>query len=536
MLRTVGIACAASMMLVALPIGMAHAAGPRMPSALPTTGDPKLEAALKAAPELEGATFDVSGVTFAPGEITVANPKFTSTGPAIMSDNTMQNPLNPADPDQPTYSLTTTSQSYTRTDTTTYTRTHEFGTSLALGYTFQWGINLGAFSGQHQYSATMTLSYKYSDSVATTATDTKTITSTPQTVPVRPGHSVRVVQFVDIGKYEADLTVNGTLQGNVVVKKCGNAVSLPIGQLAALPRDAGQGPLVPSSTPDGDVLRQTATVRWVADLATQAYTRVTDTVMATKSVTETTTPSGTTPTGTSPSRNTPMVKSAPSSSAASDYPTLRSVVSCVPPAVRQFTPSATGATVKVDAALLTSSSRVIYWVNGRYVGEHWNGSCYYGACSRLEGRFRYVDISARDGDLIQVGIVPGQPNEERPLPPPEKSQLLGTYRVGAGVRTATIESGMVKVMQNRALTTGPSRVVAWLNGKYLGETQNNVTYYGYSTWPWWTLPLGSAPVSVYFNTANPQPGDLLQIGIVPGNPGDKLGEPRSSKLLYEAKL
>lgn len=306
-LRTVGIACAASMMLVALPIGMAHAAGPRMPSALPTTGDPKLEAALKAAPELEGATFDVSGVTFAPGEITVANPKFTSTGPAIMSDNTMQNPLNPADPDQPTYSLTTTSQSYTRTDTTTYTRTHEFGTSLALGYTFQWGINLGAFSGQHQYSATMTLSYKYSDSVATTATDTKTITSTPQTVPVRPGHSVRVVQFVDIGKYEADLTVNGTLQGNVVVKKCGNAVSLPIGQLAALPRDAGQGPLVPSSTPDGDVLRQTATVRWVADLATQAYTRVTDTVMATKSVTETTTPSGTTPTGTSPSRNTPMV-------------------------------------------------------------------------------------------------------------------------------------------------------------------------------------------------------------------------------------
>ena len=50
------------------------------------------------------------------------------------------------------------------------------------------------------------------------------------------------------------------------------------------------------------------------------------------------------------------------------------------------------------------------------------------------------------------------------------------------------------------------------------------------------VAIDSGKLDVYFGKIDASPGDLVQIGIVPGGPGSPLGDPRSSNLLYEARL
>ena len=525
-LRTVGVACAASMMLVALPVGMANAAGPRADaSALPTLNDPKIEARLKAAPELEGATFDLSGLKFAPGGITAENQKFTSTGRSMMTDHTLDNPLNPDDKDQQTLNLTTVQQSHQRTNTFSWTRTNEFGTSLAVGYQFQWGVSFLGFSGQHQLSTSLTLDYGYSSAEQTTTSETYTITAWQQTVPVRPGHSVQVLQYVDVGKFEADLTLHGSLRGDVIVNKCGRSRSIPIGQLAALARDPGQGPLIPDAKSDGDVLRQTATVHWSADMATKAYTTVSDTIMDTGYKT-----TKTTPIATDADKDRSVTKSRRSATppTSAPYTHLRDLVNCAPPSVRQFAPSMNGTWVAFDSDLFDSKSRVIVWVNGQYKGETYNGLGYYGAYSathQRRGTYAVAEIPTSPGDLVQVGIVPGYPGWG--FPPPEKSQLIGVYRVESGVETAVKSGNSVAMTQTSALLNSDANLVVWINGVYAGETARGTAYYGSAA------PLDVSEYLVNWGIRGARYGDLVQIGIRP--PGAAM-TPEASKLVYQAIL
>lgn len=522
-LRTVGVACAASMMLVALPVGMANAALPQAAaSALPTLTDPKIEARLKAAPELEGATFDLSGLKFAPGGITAENQKFTSTGRSMMTDHTLDNPLNPDDPDQPTLNLSTVQQSQQRTNTFSWTRTNEFGTSLALGYTFQWGFSFLGFSGQHQLSSTLTLDYGYSSAEQTTTSETYTVTAWQQTVPVRPGHSVQVLQYTDIGKFEADLTLHGALKGNVIVNKCGRSRSIPIGQLAALTRDPGQGPLIPDASPDGDVLRQTATVHWAADMATKAYTTVSDTVMDTGYKTTKTTPIAT---NADTDRSVTKSRRSATPPTSAPYTHLRDLVNCAPPSVRQFAPSLNGTWVAFDSDLFDSKSRVIVWVNGQYKGETYNGLGYYNASIQRRGTYAVADIPTRPGDLVQVGVVPGYPGSG--FPAPDKSQLIGVYRVESGVETAVRSGASVAMTQTAALLHSDANLVVWVNGAYAGETARGTTYYG------WAAPLDASEYLVNWGIRGASTGDLVQIGIRP--PGAAM-TPEASRLVYQATL
>lgn len=204
-----------------------------------------------------------------------------------------------------------------------------------------------------------------------------------------------------------------------------------------------------------------------------------------------------------------------------------------PPAtrsVRQFTPSptGTGTSLTLDSALYDSKSRVIIWVNGQYAGETYDGVGYYAGAAGLHGSYRVADIPSRPGDLIKVGIVPGYPGWG--VPTPESSQLLGVYRVGSGVETVSRTGSGVAVTETTALRDSSARVVVWVNGEYTGETYAGATHYASA------VAIDSSKLDVSFGKIVTSPGDLVQIGIVPGGPGSPLGDPRSSNLLYEARL
>lgn len=322
-LRALGTLCAASAILAAVPAGSAFAANLSGPSA--TAGDQKLKEALENAPELKGATIDVSGVKFTSGGMTPSNEKFTSTGSYLFFEGEQENTTD-------IYrDWTTISLEKSHTDTSSYVRSQEFGTSLAIGQSFKAEVKFEGIGGySSDLSRTLTLSYKYTDTTWKTTSDTYTIKSNAQTIPLRPGHKVHVRQWVELGEYEADLTLNGVFTGNVIIQKCGNTVSVPIGRLASMKRDDGQGPLFEGSTPDGDTLHQSATVHWEADLAVKSLTRVADTLLAdnttTVSVTEDT------------PQPTPRARKISQSQAFADSrinepvtQTLRSVIPCVTP-------------------------------------------------------------------------------------------------------------------------------------------------------------------------------------------------------------
>ena len=204
-----------------------------------------------------------------------------------------------------------------------------------------------------------------------------------------------------------------------------------------------------------------------------------------------------------------------------------------PPAsrsVRGFAPSptGTGTSLTMDSALYDSKSRVVIWVNGRYVGETYEGVGYYAGAAGLDGTYRVAEIPSHAGDLIQVGVIPGYPGWG--VPAPESSQLLGVYRVGSGVETVSRTGGGVAMTQTTALRDSSARVVVWINGEYTGETYEGATHYASA------VAIDSGKLDVYFGKIDASPGDLVQIGIVPGGPGSPLGDPRSSNLLYEARL
>ncbi|MFB3978507.1 ETX/MTX2 family pore-forming toxin [Microbacterium proteolyticum] len=378
-------------MLLAVPAGTVLATAPA--AAAVSEGDPKIEEALKNAPELKGATFDVSRVTLVPGEMTAENGTFTPSGRKVFFDHSLANPINPEDRDQPPLTLTSVSQSWTHTDKTVFTRQNSFGTSLTLGMTSKAKVEIkGIFSSESDFKREITVSYNYTDQQSTWTEDSVTVTSSAQSAQVRPGHKVRIQQWVDIGDYEADLTLHATLQGNVVIYRCGTSVSVPIGRLAAMTRDPGQGPLFPGAKPDGDVLRLTSSVHWKANLASSARTEVTDSVLPVATPAPTAPSPTPSPTTASPTASpTPTASASPTAApharkaarAGAFVPTavgtsgkpqlLRDVIACTTPSQfvnwestpREAQPLTPGATAVGSRLFLTAENTLTYTFNYR---------------------------------------------------------------------------------------------------------------------------------------------------------------------------
>lgn len=284
-LRTLGVLCAASAVLAAIPAGSALAAD----SSAGTSPliEPSLADALKAAPELEGATLDTSGVRFLPDGMTATNGKFASTKSVILTNNYDSNPIDSLD----NRTLTTDIVSKAVTETSSFTRSSGFSDATAIGLSFEAKVTIKEVVELGlKTSFEHTTTYTYGLSQTDTTSETTTVTTSPQSRIVRPGHAVQVLRYLEFGKYEADLTLKGIFTGNVIIKKCGTSVSVPIGRLAAMTRDDGQGPLLPNSTPDGDLLRQTSTVRAKTDMAVLGRTETLDTLLADGTTTITTEP------------------------------------------------------------------------------------------------------------------------------------------------------------------------------------------------------------------------------------------------------
>ncbi|MGH1550559.1 SGNH/GDSL hydrolase family protein [Leifsonia poae] len=88
--------------------------------------------------------------------------------------------------------------------------------------------------------------------------------------------------------------------------------------------------------------------------------------------------------------------------------------------------------------------------------------------------------------------------------------------------------GRLKVAMTRELHASANRVIIWVNGAYAGETYRGSTYYG--------------SVSARRNTVEVVPsatvkaGDRVQVGIVPGVPGNSYPSPGSVSLLADTQV
>lgn len=337
-LRALGTLCAASAILAAVPAGTAFAADP-YPTPSPTPkGDPKIIEALQNAPELKGATFDVSGVTLRTGKAKATNESWTPDD-YIFYDHDYDNPIRkmPEGEVQQPEPFNSISASKAHWDTYTSTRTHDFSFGITTGFSYSTAVEVGIDStsstSTKTYKAEFNFTYKYGMQETVTKSDVRTINSTGQTMMVSPDYNGRIRQWVDIGTYEADMTVPGTLSGDVIITKCGAPVRVPIGRLAAMKRDDDQGPLFPDTSTDGDVLQQSATIHWKAYIAAKAHTEKVWTSLTDGTSTSTITDDSPAPTA-AKSSPAPAVLSSPApttTAEAGEERNLRSIVPCSTP-------------------------------------------------------------------------------------------------------------------------------------------------------------------------------------------------------------
>lgn len=192
------------------------------------------------------------------------------------------------------------------------------------------------------------------------------------------------------------------------------------------------------------------------------------------------------------------------------------------------TPTLAGGQVSVPVGreLLYSERRIMIWINGRYAGETYNGVPYYAfATPTVSGVTLRLGSAIKAGDYVQVGIVPGVPGDAPPSP--ASALMLANVALGA-VRSITLAGGHATVQVGDWLFTSNKRVMIWINGSYAGETYQGVSYYA-SSWQ-------TGDSVVIRPTTDIKDGDEIQIGIVPGVPGDAPPDPASAQVLAKVVL
>ncbi len=167
--------------------------------------------------------------------------------------------------------------------------------------------------------------------------------------------------------------------------------------------------------------------------------------------------------------------------------------------------------------LINSGKQIVAWINGRYLGEIHGNHHYYATKQVIPGGaiFKMGGFRVRDTDIIQVGIVTGNNS-------PESSTLL-YQSLPSGIQAVNIEDGKLTVTMSSPLVNSGHKIVAWINGKYTGEVQSDVSYYAEKK------NIDGASVITF--TYNPtQYGDLIQIGIVTNT-----NAPEASLLLFNGR-
>lgn len=172
--------------------------------------------------------------------------------------------------------------------------------------------------------------------------------------------------------------------------------------------------------------------------------------------------------------------------------------------------------VTMSSQLINSGHQIVMWVNGKYTGEVQNNRAYYAEKRDIDGAsiltFPYTPTQA--GDLIQIGIITD-------INAPDASMLLYSGRP-SGIQAVAINNGKLSVTMSTELVHSGRNVFFWINGRYAGNVENDVSYYCSKT----NVDGGSI---VSPNTPV-HDGDLIQIGIDLGAGPES---PQASGLLYE---
>ncbi len=197
--------------------------------------------------------------------------------------------------------------------------------------------------------------------------------------------------------------------------------------------------------------------------------------------------------------------------------------------------------VKMSSELINSGRQVVMWRNGQYIGEVKSDVSYN--CDKTnisDGSVISPFARVHDDDLLKIGIIDG-------INASKYSEPLYEQRL-TGVENVALKGKKINIRLSETLINSGQRVIIWINNTYAAEVFRGSIYYAAAT----RLPGASlltieasnfapkVPATGYGTTTtsatNSNRGLSIQIGVVPGSPGMKIGNPRDAKLLYSATL
>ncbi|WP_157798259.1 M60 family metallopeptidase [Aeromonas cavernicola] len=184
-----------------------------------------------------------------------------------------------------------------------------------------------------------------------------------------------------------------------------------------------------------------------------------------------------------------------------------------------LTATENGFSGSMDLGLFNSNSRIIFFLNGRYMGESHRGTLYYMSSQINNNRLNFnAGVTLNNGDNVTVYNVPGSPGESIDL---AKGTLLAANKFATADKnqyaydniSLSLTNSGFSVTLPKSLYFSGNRVVFTKNGDYLGEFKNGTSYYLSTN--------TSAPDAVVI-TINTQlkPQDVIAVSIMAGSPGD----------------
>lgn len=218
---------------------------------------------LRAAPELYGYKIDTSDVEVDVQNIDVMNPAYRQTETLGYHKGVFRNPTDEYQ------SFTTAMDEVTTSSSTTVTSSHTVSVDTKTGFSYRTEAKFpGGPSVSKEFFVELSVGYAFQTQTSWTNSTTTMMRVPSQIVRVPPRSVATVVQWVDQGLYSADLGISGRIAGDVTLTRCGRSVTMPVGQLVALDRDAGRAPLFPSEiTVNGDHLDLKSSARWSTNRA-----------------------------------------------------------------------------------------------------------------------------------------------------------------------------------------------------------------------------------------------------------------------------
>ncbi|MGO4592393.1 SGNH/GDSL hydrolase family protein [Leifsonia sp. 2TAF2] len=135
-------------------------------------------------------------------------------------------------------------------------------------------------------------------------------------------------------------------------------------------------------------------------------------------------------------------------------------------------------TVSLTPFLYASATRVMFWVNGAYVGETYRGSSYYSGVDITPTAINvFPGVTVKTGDRVQVAIVPGTPGTQPTTPSSDPVYQLVDTQIDSVYGATLTGDGRVAVHLATALFRSSGAVTVTVNGAYRGSTSFGSAYY-----------------------------------------------------------